>query len=82
MAPSTNWQNKLFFGDNLDILREHKIVDDILDVGNVLSPQDEKNYLKQINAYMKRKGIPNNQKGEILLNQPTVSTMPLDAFFL
>ena len=43
--------------NSVDMLREHKIVDDVIDMGNELTPKEEKDYLKKISDYMTRKGI-------------------------
>jgi len=41
----------------IDILREHRIVDDIFDVGNDLSTEDEKSLQNEIQKYRDRRGL-------------------------
>lgn len=42
-----------------DMLREHRIVDDITDYGGELEAKDEKYFRKLINDYRKRRGLKN-----------------------
>lgn len=42
---------------SIDMLREHRIVDDITDHGGELEPKDEKHFHKSIDEYRKRRGI-------------------------
>lgn len=42
---------------SIDMLREHRIVDDITDHGGELDPKNEKQFNKTINEYRKRRGI-------------------------
>ena len=41
----------------VEILREHRIVDDIFEVGNNLSTDEEKNLQKEIQKYRDRRGL-------------------------
>lgn len=41
----------------IEILREHRIVDDIFDVGNDLSTEDEKSLQNEIQKYRDRRGL-------------------------
>lgn len=42
---------------SIDMLREHRIVDDITDHGGDIEPQEEKSFRKSIDEYRKRRGL-------------------------
>jgi hypothetical protein len=41
----------------IEILREHRIIDDIFEVGNDLSTEDEKTLQNEIQKYRDRRGL-------------------------